>query len=95
MKMFIGICKLELLLLESFSLKDKRQVVRSIIERLKNRFNISIAEVGHLEALKRTALGLALVSNETAYLEKMMGMVINFVEADARVQITGLEKEIY
>ncbi|MGI5823765.1 MAG: DUF503 domain-containing protein [Dethiobacteria bacterium] len=93
--MFIGICKLELLLLESFSLKDKRQVVRSIIERLKNRFNISIAEVGHLEALKRTALGLALVSNETAYLEKMMGMVINFVEADARVQITGLEKEIY
>jgi uncharacterized protein YlxP (DUF503 family) len=45
--------------------------------------------------LKRTALGLALVSNETAYLEKMMGMVINFVEADARVQITGLEKEIY
>ena len=94
MKMFIGICKLELLLPESLSLKDKRQVVRSIIERLKNRFNVSIAEVGHLEALKRTVLGLALVSNETAYLEKMMGKVINFVDADARVQIIGLEKEI-
>ncbi|MGI6307977.1 MAG: DUF503 domain-containing protein [Dethiobacteria bacterium] len=93
--MFIGICKMELLLMESASLKDKRQVVRSIIERLKKRFNISIAEVGHLEALKRTALGLALVSNETAYLEKMMGKVINFVEADARVQIIGLDKEIY
>ena len=95
MKMFIGICKMELLLVESFSLKDKRQTVRSIIERLKNRFNISIAEVGHLEALKRTMLGLALVSNETAYLEKMIGKVINFVEADARVQIIGLDKEIY
>ena len=95
MKMFIGICRIELLLMESFSLKDKRQTVRSIIERLKNRFNISIAEVGYLEALRRTVLGLALVSNETAYLEKMMGKVINFVEADARVQIIGLDKEIY
>lgn len=81
--------------MESTSLKEKRRIVRSIIERLKSRFNISIAEVGHLKALRRTALGLALVSNETAYLEKMMGKVVNFVEADTRVQIIGLDKEIY
>ena len=81
--------------MESTSLKEKRRIVRSIVERLKNRFNISIAEVGHSEALRRTALGLALVSNETAYLEKMLDKVINFVESDPRVQIIDLDREIY
>ncbi len=81
--------------MESNSLKDKRRIVRSIIERLKSRFNISIAEVEHLEALRRTALGLALVSNETGYLEKTMNKIVSFVEADTRVQIISMEKEIY
>lgn len=94
-KMFTAICKLDLLLMESTSLKEKRRIVRSIVERLKNRFNISIAEVGHPEALRRTALGLALVSNETAYLERMLDKVINFVESDPRVQIIDLDREIY
>ena len=94
-KMFTAICKLELLLVESTSLKEKRRIVRSIIERLKNRFNISIAEVGRLETLRRATLGLALVSNETAYLERTLNKIINFVEEDHRVQLIDLDREIY
>lgn len=86
---------MDLLLMGSASLKEKRRIVRSIIERLKSRYNISIAEVGHLKALRRTALGLALVSNETVYLERMLNKIINFVEGDPRVQLIGLDREIY
>jgi len=93
--MFIGICRLELLLLECSSLKEKRQILRSIIERLKNRFNISIAEVGYNDALRRAEIGISLVSNETPHLEKVMGKVVNFIELDARVQIIKIDKEIY
>jgi uncharacterized protein YlxP (DUF503 family) len=93
--MFVGICRLELYLLESNSLKEKRQVIRSIIERLKNRFNISIAEVGCQDALRRAEIGLAVVSNETIHLEKVIGKVVNFIESNGQVEIIKMDKDIY
>jgi uncharacterized protein len=93
--MFVGICRLELLLSDCSSLKDKRQVIRSLIERLKNRFNISIAEVGFLDLLRRSEIGFSVVSNETRHLESLMGKVVSFIEGDSRVQIVSIDKEIY
>lgn len=81
--------------MEGNSLKDKRQVIRSIIERLKNRFNISIAEVAHLDVLRRSTIGFTVVSNEKAYIERLMGKVINFIDLDTRVQIIVIDKEIH
>ncbi len=92
--MFVGTCSLELLLAEGNSLKEKRQVVRSIVERLKSRFNISIAEIGYLESTRRAEIGLAAVSSDTVYLEKLISKVINFVELDGRVQVTGISREV-
>lgn len=93
--MFIMMCRLELLLMEGNSLKEKRRVIRSIIERLQNRFNISIAEVGYQDTLRRTEIGVSAVSNEAVHLEKIIGKIINFVELDCRIQIINIEKEIY
>jgi uncharacterized protein YlxP (DUF503 family) len=93
--MFVGICKLELHLMDGNSLKEKRQIIRSIIERLKHRFNISIAEVGYLDVIRRATIGFTVVSNEKAYIERLMGKVINFIDQDSHVQIINLEKEIY
>jgi uncharacterized protein YlxP (DUF503 family) len=93
--MFVGICKLELHLMDGNSLKEKRQVIRSIVERLKNRFNISIAEVGHMDIIRRSTIGFTVVSNEKAYIERLMGKVINFIDLDTRVQIINLDKEIH
>ncbi|HHT47135.1 MAG TPA: DUF503 domain-containing protein [Firmicutes bacterium] len=93
--MFVGICKLELHLMEGNSLKEKRQVIRSIIERLKNRFNISIAEVGDLDVIRRSSIGFTVVSNEKTYIERLMGKVINFIDSDVRVQIIDIDKEIH
>ncbi len=81
--------------MEGNSLKEKRQVIKSIIERLKNRFNISIAEVGYLDVIRRSTIGFTVVSNEKTYIERLMGKIINFIDLDPRVQIINLEKEIY
>lgn len=93
--MFVGICRLELILMEANSLKEKRQVIKSIIERLQGRFNISIAETGFQDSLRRAEIGMAVVSNETVHLERIIGKVINFVEQDARVQIINISREVF
>lgn len=93
--MFVGICRFELYLMDSDSLKEKRQVIRSIIDKLKNRYNISIAEVGCQDALRRAEVGLCLVSNEIVYIEKVIARVVNFIEGDGRVEIIKIDKEIY
>ena len=63
--MIIGTCSLKLMIYESNSLKDKRRVLKSIIERIKSRFNVSIAEVDLNEKWQLGAIGIACV---TAYM---------------------------
>ena len=62
--MIVGTLRVRLLLRESRSLKDKRQVVKSIKDRLHNGFNVSVAEVDALDNLQVDVLGMAMVSNE-------------------------------
>jgi uncharacterized protein YlxP (DUF503 family) len=64
--MIVGSLRVRLLLRESRSLKDKRQVVKSIKDRLANRFNVSAAEVDALDNRQVAILGFAMVGNETA-----------------------------
>ncbi len=91
--MFVAACQLNLILPEGSSLKEKRNVVKSILQRLRSRFNISVAEVGAHEALRRVEIGFAAVSNETAYLETLIQKVINFIELDGRVEIENIDTE--
>jgi len=93
-KMFAGICRLGLILPEGNSLKEKRNIVKSIIERLRHRFNISIAEVERHDALRRAGIGFAVVSNEKSHLEKLIHSVVNHIELDGRVEIEFIEQEI-
>ena len=92
--MFVGVCRLNLVLPEGNSLKDKRRVVKSIIERLRHRYNVSIAEVERQDSLRRAVIGFAAVSNETVYLERLIQKIVNHVELDGRVELEKIEQEI-
>ncbi len=92
--MFVGICKFDLVLNEGTSLKEKRQVIRSIIDKLRHRYNISIAETGSQDNLRRAEIGVAVVSNEVRYLEGLLGKIVNFVETNEHVDIVEVYKEI-
>jgi len=78
--MVVGTCRLELRMPDTSSLKEKRQILRSIKDRVRNRFNVSIAEVGYLEEWQRATLAVACVSNETKVVDEMLNKVVDCIE---------------
>lgn len=92
--MVVGVCSLKLILYESNSLKDKRNIIKSIMNRLKSKFNISIAEVDLNGSWQSTVIGFACVTNDTSHANKTMSNVINFIDMDSRVEIIEHNIEI-
>jgi uncharacterized protein YlxP (DUF503 family) len=92
--MIVGICHLDVLIPENHSLKGKRQVIKKIIDRVRNRFNISIAEVGDNELWQRSQLGISLVGNDRRFVNSYLDRVVNFIEAMNIVDIAHSELEI-
>jgi hypothetical protein len=80
--MVVGLCQIELHLPDSRSLKDKRSVIHSLIARLHNEFNISCAEIDHLDAWHSAGLGLAVVSNEVAHAQKVLSAALRWIEVN-------------
>ncbi len=85
--------EVQLFLSESRSLKDKRQVVKSLKERIRSRFNIAVAEVDYQELWQRATLGLAVVSTEADHARKVLDEVLGFIEQDLRVQVLDRQLE--
>ena len=71
----VGVLTLELRLENSFSLKDKRQVVRSLKDRLRRKFNVAVAEIDYQELWQRAALAAVTVSSDHSYAEKLLRSV--------------------
>jgi uncharacterized protein YlxP (DUF503 family) len=67
----VGLCTVELFIAESQSLKDKRQVLLSLKDRLREKFNLSVAEVDGQDLWQKAVLGLACVSNEGRYVNQV------------------------
>jgi len=93
--MYICACKIQFLLPESSSLKDKRKTVKSILERLRQRFPLAVAEINYLDSLQRGEIGIAAISNNLMHLEKLLAKSIAFVESDHRIEVTEVEKYFY
>lgn len=78
-------------LFDSYSLKDKRQVVKSIIQKVQNKYHISAAEVDDFECLNQAVLGFGLVTNSRHHGEVVLNDVVSFVEATYPVDISNLD----
>ena len=76
----IGVARITLYLEASFSLKDKRQVVRSLSERLRRQFNLAVAEVDDQDVWQTAVLGLAAVSNTAAHAETQLERALEEIE---------------
>lgn len=87
--MITGICKVEMILFEPNSLKEKRMIIKSIIGRIQSKFNASVAEVGYHEQWARTEIGVACVSTDTRHANQMIDNILSFIEKDGRVEITN------
>ena len=80
--MIVGMLLIELRLPGNNSLKGKRQVVKSLIARLHNRYNVAAAEVENNERWQVASIGVACVSNNTVHAREILESAIAFVEAD-------------
>jgi len=92
--MVLGVCEIELLVSGSQSLKDKRQVIRHLKEKVKHKFNISMAEVDHQDLWQRAMLGLACVGNDREFVREVLTKAIQVVESDVGVEVINRRLEI-
>ncbi|MBU18085.1 MAG: hypothetical protein CL725_10360 [Chloroflexi bacterium] len=78
--MHIGVCRIMLHLPDSASLKDKRRVARSLSARIRNTFNVAVAEVADQELWQRLTLAVCCVSTDSAHANEMVSKVVVFIE---------------
>lgn len=93
--MVVGAARVELVVHGSRSLKEKRGVVRSITQRVRNRFNVSVAEVGGQDTWQRVVLGLALVSGEAPTARRRLEQTIDFIAELGLAELIDQELEIW
>jgi uncharacterized protein YlxP (DUF503 family) len=93
--MVVGICSVELRLPGNDSLKGKRSVVRRIKERVKNTFNVSVAEVADLDTLQRAGLGIAFVSNDASHVHSTLSKVVNFIDRLYLAELVDYHIEVW
>jgi len=77
--MNVAVCQIELRLPENQSLKGKRQVIRSLITRVQNRYNVSVAEIDNHDLWQLATLGLACVSNHRVHATETLSKVLKFI----------------
>jgi uncharacterized protein len=92
--MVVGVGVIDLMAHNSSSLKAKRQVVKSILGRVRSKFDISIAEVGDQDKWQKCKLGFAVVTNEAGHAHRMLETVVGYVENLYLAEVIGANIEI-
>lgn len=77
--MVVGLLRIVLAIPEASSLKDKRRVVRRVLDRTRAKFNVAAAEVASLDVHRRATLGFAVVSNDVRHANSMIDTIASFV----------------
>lgn len=78
--MVVGTCELIFQLPENHSLKGKRQVSRSLVQQIRGRFNVSVAEVADLDRWQTLSIGVSCVSNDSRHANEILSKIVDFVE---------------
>lgn len=92
--MIVGICTVELFIPEGHSLKGKRQVLQSLKNRLREKFNLSVAEVGEQDLWQKAILGLACVANESAHVNQVLEQALNMIRSIPTIELVRSRIEL-
>ncbi len=93
--MFIGVCTIDFHVPDSGSLKTKRQSLRSLKDRIRNKFNVSVAEVDDNDLWQKARLAVAAVSNDKSHLNQTLDHVVNMVQAVPELNLLDYQIEIF
>jgi uncharacterized protein YlxP (DUF503 family) len=92
--MVVGTLEVELHLPGATSLKDKRTVIRSLVDRLRRRFNVAVGEVDHHDLWQRATLGIVTVSNEAKVVHSVLAHAQALIESEPRAVVCDLRVEL-
>lgn len=78
--MVVGVLEITLAIDAAHSLKEKRKVVKSLIERTRNRFNAAVAEVGDNDVHNRARIGVAVIANDASFVNSVLDKALDAIE---------------
>jgi len=90
----VGTCTISLHIPESGSLKSKRWVLRRIKDRVRNKFNVSIAEIDDFDLWQRSTLGVAVVSKDGRFASQVISKVIDLIESDGNAHVLDIQTDL-
>jgi len=90
----VGTCTISLHIPESGSLKSKRWVIRRIKDRVRNKFNVSIAEIDDFDLWQRATLGIAIVSKDGRFADQVISKVIDLIRSDGSAHVIDIQTEL-
>ncbi len=93
--MAIGALRIEMLLKDSSSLKDKRRILRSLKVRIKNKFNVSVAEIEDMNKWQKAVIGIAAVSNDRKHLSACLDNIMDFIEDENKMTVLDYTQEVF
>jgi uncharacterized protein YlxP (DUF503 family) len=91
--MVVGVCHLDFVLPQGSSLKAKRQVIKSLVTRVKNKFNVSISEVGGHDLWQRAQVGICLVGTDKRFINSSLDKVIDYIEGLGLLEVVSSKME--
>lgn len=92
--MVVGLCTVELFISDSQSLKDKRQVLHSLKDRLHGKFNLSVAEVDGQDLWQKAVLGMACVANDGSHVNQVLEQALNLIRSVPAVEVVRTKLEL-
>ena len=93
--MVVGVASIDIHIPESGSLKSKRHVLKGMKDRVRNKFNVSIAEVGHNDLWQRTTIGVSVVANDKKFANGVLSKVVEHINKENGLQILDYSIEIF
>jgi len=93
LNMHILLIELSLQIPHAHSLKDKRRQIKSLKDRLRNRFNASVAEIDALDKWQQAVMGICMISNDKPYLDKQFNLIEALVLEYSELELLNMTRE--
>lgn len=93
--MNVGVQTIDLAIFDARSLKDKRRAISSLKQRIRNRFNVSVADVKYGDSPKRCRLAIAMVAKESRSVHSQLDKLVDLVRTASNVTLLDYEREMF
>lgn len=94
MTMTVGVARITLILHDNHSLKEKRRVLKSLIEKIRHRFNVAVAEVADQDLYQRATVGIAVVGSDARVLNSLLDRIIEYLDSLQLADMVSQEIEL-